>query len=150
MAALQNAGTWTRSRTRVQFRSYADGVEAGERWVADERALGADCRLVTPAELAEIEPNLTGPILGATFAPDTATVNPFLAARTVLSLARAAGASARDHAPVADLLVEAGRVAGVRMENGTEIRAEHVVLASGQNTRYFKHIEGDWLIPYAG
>ena len=120
---------------QIGFLLDADGVEAGERWVADERALGADCRLVTPAELAEIEPNLTGPILGATFAPDTATVNPFLAARTVLSLARAAGASARDHAPVADLLVEAGRVAGVRMENGTEIRAEHVVLASGPWTQ---------------
>ncbi|MHA7868134.1 MAG: NAD(P)/FAD-dependent oxidoreductase [Salipiger thiooxidans] len=116
---------------QVGFILDAEGMESGEGWVAEERARGAPCRMLTPAELAEVEPRLTGPVLGATFAPDTATVNPFLAARTVLAEARAAGAVALDHAPVAGLRVEAGRIAGVRMADGAEIRAGQVVLASG-------------------
>jgi len=108
-----------------------EGLESGAAWVAEERALGAECRVLTPAEVTEVEPHLTGPLLGATFAPDTATVNPFLAARTVLAEARAAGAVALDHAPVAALLTEAGRISGVRMADGTEIAAGQVVLAAG-------------------
>ena len=116
---------------QVGFILDSEGLESGEGWVNEERALGAPCRMLTQAELAEVEPNLSGPVLGATYAPDTATVNPFLATRTVLAQARAAGAVALDHAPVANLLVEAGRIAGVRMEDGTQIHATQVVLASG-------------------
>lgn len=108
-----------------------EGLESGEAWVTEESALGAPCRLLTPAQLREIEPGLTGPVLGATYAPDSATVNPFFAARTLLRLARAAGALAFEHSPVATLLTEGSRVAGVRLASGQEIRASHTILAAG-------------------
>ncbi|WP_233092683.1 FAD-binding oxidoreductase [Paracoccus sp. IB05] len=108
-----------------------EGMESGEAWVAEESALGAPCRLLTPAQLREIEPGLTGPVLGATWAPDSATVNPFFAARTLLRLAREAGALAFEHCPAAALLSQGGRITGVRLANGQEIRADHTILAAG-------------------
>lgn len=118
------------------------GMASGTAWVEEERALGAACRMLTPAELAEAEPALTGPVLGATFAPDTATVNPFLAARTVLSLAREAGATAVDHAPVSGLLTQNGIVCGVRLADGTEVAAGQVVLAAGPWSQEIAALQG--------
>lgn len=106
-------------------------LENGERWVRDERALGSECRMLTSAEVPEIEPRLTGTVVGATFAPDTATVNPFLAARAILRRARATGAQLFEHAPVAKLTITGGRISGVRLTTGEEIVASTVVLASG-------------------
>lgn len=108
-----------------------EGLESGAAWVAEESALGAPCRLLSPAELREIEPGMTGPVLGATYAPDSATVNPFLAARTLLRLAREAGALTFEHQPVAALLTGGGRVTGVRLASGQEIHARQTILAAG-------------------
>lgn len=56
-------------------------------------------------------------------------------ARLTLTVARTAvvnhGAVAANYAPVASLLTASGRVAGARLEDGTEIRAEVVVNATG-------------------
>lgn len=120
---------------QIGFIPDAAGLESGEDWVREERARGADCRMLTPDEVRGVEPLLTGPIAGATFAPDTATVNPFLAARTVLARARDAGAAVLEQVPVAGLVLTAGRVAGVRLRSGREIAAHRVVLAAGPWTQ---------------
>ncbi|MFV0245181.1 MAG: NAD(P)/FAD-dependent oxidoreductase [Qingshengfaniella sp.] len=116
---------------QIGFILDAGGMESGAGWIAEERGQGAMCRMLTPADLRKIEPRLTGPVLGATFAPDTATVNPFLAARCVLAEARALGAVVVDHTPVADLILGAGRIAGLRLEDGAEIATDTVILATG-------------------
>lgn len=102
----------------------------GADWVARERALGAEVALLTPEEAREREPLMIGPLIGATWAPDTATVNPFLGLRTVLRLAREAGAVALANTPVTGLRIEGGRIAGVETPRGP-VSTPHVVLTGG-------------------
>ncbi|WP_116134435.1 FAD-binding oxidoreductase [Tropicimonas sp. IMCC34043] len=120
-----------RAQGQIGFILDPRDVASGETWVREERALGADCRMLTPAEASEVEPLLTGPIVAATFAPDTATVNPFLAARTLLRRACEKGARAFEHTPITALTVEDDRIRGVQTASGERIAAAHVVLAAG-------------------
>jgi len=106
-------------------------VETGEDWVRQERARGARSELVSPQRAAELEPRLTGSLRAATWAPDTATVNPFLAVRALLAFARQKGALAFDRQPVCEVVVRDGRLAGVRTAEGSLLRTDAVVLACG-------------------
>ncbi len=109
---------------------HPEDMAVGAGWVTREQALGAEVALLSPEEARRREPLMTGPLLGATWAPDTATVNPFLGLRTVLRLAREAGAAALANTPVTGLRVESGRIAGVDTPRGP-VHAPHVVLAGG-------------------
>lgn len=91
------------------------------------RAAGVDARLVDPDETRELEPRLTGAIHGATFVPGDLQVDPRAIA---VALAERCGA-VRTRTEVAEIEIDAGRVAGVRLASGEEIRAQHVVLAAG-------------------
>lgn len=119
-----------------------EDIASAETWIAEERALGAPYRMLSGSELRDLEPGLTGPVRAATYAPDTATINPFRAARAVLAAARAAGATAMDHAPVAGLLSAGGKVQGVRMASGQEITGDAVVLAAGPWSQEIAGAEG--------
>jgi len=112
-----------------------EGVAAGTDWVRGETALGAECALLDPAEVRALEPRLTGPILAATWAPDTATVNPFRAVRALKHLAEAAGAVTMATAPVTGIEAKGGRVAGVTLADGARVDCGQVVLAAGPWTR---------------
>lgn len=106
-------------------------LAAGETLVTQERSRGARAELLTPDAARRHEPRLRGPILGATYDPDTVTVNPFLAMRALLCAARQAGARLHDNTPVARLLTEGGRVCGIETARAARIVAPHVVLACG-------------------
>jgi len=54
-----------------------------------------------------------------------------LVARSLAGAARASGAVIRTSAPVAEILLDGGRAAGVRLEDGEEVPARAVVLATG-------------------
>jgi glycine oxidase len=86
---------------------------------------------LSAAEARELEPALTGPILGGAFAPADAQVdNPRLAP----ALVRAAsdqGLRVVLDTPVTALLGSGGVCRGVRTASGTEIAAGAVVLAAG-------------------
>lgn len=107
-----------------------EDMAVGQSWVTRERALGADVALLSPQEAREREPLMTGPLIGATWAPDTATVNPFLGLRSVLGLAREAGAVTQANTPVTGLKLQGGRVTGVETSQG-QISTPHVVLTGG-------------------
>lgn len=109
---------------------HEEDMAVGEDWVRRERALGADVAMLSPEEARAREPLMTGPLIGATWAPDTATVNPFLGVRTVLRLAREAGANARPNTLVTGLAVADSRVLGVETSRGA-VSTPNVVLTGG-------------------
>lgn len=133
-AAAQGPGFEYAAQGQLGFILTPEAMESGEDWISEENALGAGYRLLTPAEVQRVEPRLTGPVLGATFAPDTATVNPFLAARAMLQRARAAGATALAGVPVRGVEVAGGRVTGVTTDAG-RVAADTVILAAGPWTQ---------------
>lgn len=106
-------------------------MEAGKGLIAQEQSQGSRAELLTPDEAQAREPLLRGPILGATYDPDTATVNPFHAMRALMHAARGAGAYLHENSPVTRLLIERGRVAGVKTASGEALKSPHVVLACG-------------------
>jgi glycine/D-amino acid oxidase-like deaminating enzyme len=105
--------------------------ERVERLLAE----GLRCSLLDPGGVRELEPELTGPILGAAFFPDDVQVAPRPIARALVREARAAGAAVRTGTEVRTIPVEAGRVRGVRFADGTLLEAGAVVLAAGPWSR---------------
>ena len=116
---------------QIGFILTEEQVETGEQWVRQENARGAPSELISPQRAAELEPRLTGPLRAATWAPDTATVNPFLAVRALLAVARGEGALAFDRTPVEKLLADDGNITGVQIAGGRLLRTDRVVLACG-------------------
>lgn len=115
---------------QLRFILREEDVAVAERWIAQERAFGLPPVLLSPREVQEIEPILTGPIIGASFSPGDATVNPFLAVRELLADARRHGAAVFPSAPVTSLLSQGDTITGVQTPHG-QISAPVVVLAAG-------------------
>ena len=115
---------------QLRFVLHEADIAVARSWVERETQAGADCRLISAQEARELEPLMTGPLLAATWAPATATVNPFLALRSVLASARQNGATAHQDVPVEGLILSDGRVTGVQTRGGP-IATPHVVLAGG-------------------
>jgi sarcosine oxidase subunit beta len=105
-------------------------VAVAERWIAGERAAGLSPSLLDPTAVRDVEPLLTGAIVGASWSPDDATVNPFLAVRRILSEAVRGGLDARPHTTVTQLLESGGRIRGVATSDGP-VEADRVVIAAG-------------------
>jgi glycine oxidase len=93
--------------------------------------LGERCERLSAAEARELEPSLTGPVLGAVLDPTVAQVdNPRLGP----ALARAAtdlGARYLTGTPVVALTGAGGRCTGVRLAGGATMSAGAVVVAAG-------------------
>jgi len=112
-----------------------------------ERLVGAgvDARLVSGDELRTLEPELTGPLLGATLVPGDLQCDPRAITRALASHASAAGLDIRTGVAVSEIVVEGGRAIGVRVASaagtvpapgaaaapGELVRARAVVLAAG-------------------
>jgi glycine/D-amino acid oxidase-like deaminating enzyme len=98
-------------------------------------AEGLRCRLVDPADVRELEPELTGALHGAAFFPDDLQVAPRPITRALVREARAAGTDVRTGCEVRTVPVCDGRVRGVRLADGAVVEAEAVVLAAGAWSR---------------
>jgi sarcosine oxidase subunit beta len=102
-----------------------------EASVALQRSVGIDTRLVSPAELRELEPRLrTEDLVAGCYEPASGYCNPVETAQGFARAARAAGARILEDTAVVGLLVEGDRVRGVRTVAG-EIQAPVVVNAAG-------------------
>lgn len=86
---------------------------------------------LTAAEVRELEPALTGPILGGVLHPGDAHVDNPRLAPALTRLAATHGARILTESPVSALLSAGGRCTGVRTLNGHCIEAGAVVLAAG-------------------
>ncbi len=107
---------------------------SAESWIEIERNAGLRPELLAPDAVRAIEPELTGPIVAATWSPDSAVVNPFLAVRTLLDAARAGAAEIVSGATVTALVTRGDRIAGVETSLG-RFEAGIVVLAGGPWTQ---------------
>ncbi|MFW2381038.1 MAG: NAD(P)/FAD-dependent oxidoreductase [Acidimicrobiales bacterium] len=85
----------------------------------------------------------SGLLEGGFFSPDAGYVNdPMLAAQNLADAAIAAGAEFRFRTEVADIVQTDGRVAGVKLTDGTEIHAPIVVNVAGPHSSFINDLAG--------
>jgi glycine oxidase len=102
--------------------------QARQRWYV-ESGVDPQARWLTSQEVKELEP-LAGPNYGAIYHP-AAVVRAAWLTRTLARAAQLKGVTVLTGMPVTSLIIEQGRVVGVRVKNGAEYRAAKVVLAAG-------------------
>ncbi|GAA3975641.1 glycine oxidase ThiO [Actinomadura viridis] len=95
-----------------------------------QESLGVPTETLTGRECRRLEPMLAPGVRGGLLAPEDGSVDPRRLAPALLAAAERHGARlVRERA--AEVIVENGAAAGVRLEGGTEIRAGRVLLAAG-------------------
>jgi sarcosine oxidase, subunit beta len=110
---------------------HEENVDRLHRNVALQNALGIPSRVVTQAELRELQPHTAwDDVSHAAFEPDSGFVDAIAATRGMAIAARDAGASIREGVAVQGVVVDGDRVRGVRTAEGV-VAAEQVVLAAG-------------------
>jgi glycine oxidase len=96
-----------------------------------QRARAMRAEMLGAEAAREVEPQLAEHIVGAAYFPDDAQVDPPALLRALMAaLARSARVTVRAGTTVERLLIDAGRCAGVKLEDG-ELRADATVLAAG-------------------
>ena len=116
----------------LRWESTPDRVEALRQRIVQLQAWGYPIRIISGAELRELEPGLSpGPVTTASFSEIDGRVDPFKVIDACLQRAYEAGAVVHTHTPVNELcLDERGKIEAVNTPNG-EIRCDVVVLANG-------------------
>ncbi len=108
--------------------------EAEEQFLQDKSselsAAGVDIRYVGPQEAREIEPGLAPGVIGALFCAEDRLVNPFYVNFGFANAAARLGVDFHIGVEVRGIVVQAGRVVGVKTDHGT-ISTELVVNAAG-------------------
>jgi len=112
-----------------------------ERWTEVKRqattahSFGLDMQLLTPQEAQDLWPLMDiGDVVGAAFLPTDGQANPSDIAQALAKGARMQGAMIVEDCPVTGIVVENGRLAGIRTAQG-EVACEKLVLCCGQWTR---------------
>jgi len=106
--------------------------ETLRRTVDAQRALGIQARLLSPAEIRELEPRIDPWAVGAAvYEPESGYGDPTGVTAGFALGARRRGVRIEQMAEVVGVRVEAGRVAGVRTAAGEEIQTRVVVNAAG-------------------
>jgi sarcosine oxidase subunit beta len=119
-----------RRQGEMRFIMSEADIPLAHEMVDFERAHGLLAEVLSPAEARRIEPLLTGPIVAATWSPDDATVNPFLAVRALLADAVRHGLKALARTRVIGIETPGGAVAAVRTERGV-VSTRCAVIAAG-------------------
>jgi glycine/D-amino acid oxidase-like deaminating enzyme len=126
-------GGRTASFTRV---GYLLGVDDRlrrpmEKSVALQRSVGIDSRLITPAEMREIEPRVrVDDFVAGCYEPEAGYADPSQTTQGFANAARERGAWVLEGAEVVGLTLSGGRVTGVRTSRG-DIAAPVVINAAG-------------------
>ena len=108
-----------------------DESEELRRRYALQRSLGLDVEWLTPSRCRRLEPSLGTSIAGGVHAPGEGAVDPKALCAALLSALERERVEVRSGATVTEAIIEGERIEGVRTEDGEEIRAAHVVLATG-------------------
>jgi sarcosine oxidase subunit beta len=99
--------------------------------VALQNRLGVPSRLLTPAEVGRLFPQVrTEDLVGGTFCPEDGSANPSAGLEGFLLQARAGGCQPLTESPVVEIIADGGRVRGVRTPSDTYY-APVVVNAAG-------------------
>jgi len=105
-------------------------VAAMEGWVRAARAHGISSKVVRDDEIRSLVPRLVPKFLGGLYTASDCQGEPFQAGAALAQYLSKSGVIFLDHAHVQGLLIENGRVCGVRTERG-EVRAGEVIVAAG-------------------
>ncbi|HEY6780004.1 MAG TPA: glycine oxidase ThiO [Thermoleophilaceae bacterium] len=110
-----------------------DRDEAAElRRVHDlQRSLGLGAEWLPPRRCRALEPGLTPSFNGGVHAPDEAAIDPRRMTAALLAALEDAGVEVRSNVDVVASLRAEDRIEGVRTGSGEELRAGHVILATG-------------------
>ncbi|TML26483.1 MAG: glycine oxidase ThiO [Actinobacteria bacterium] len=108
-----------------------DQAEALEREADFRRQNGLAVERLTPSRARGVEPALAPTIRLAFSAPDDHAVDPRALTAALLAAIDRGGGEVRAGVRVRELLVESDRVAGVRLQDESELRAGAVVVAAG-------------------
>ncbi len=119
-----------------------------ERWrvlkkqAALARSFGVEVQLITPKEAGDLVPVMrTDDLHGAIWIPGDGKANPADLTMSLAKGARNRGATLLEGVEVTGVLVEHGRVAGVRTTQG-EVRCETLINCAGQWARQFGALAG--------
>jgi len=129
----EHTGGRTASFTRV---GYLLGVDDRlrapmEKSIALQQSLGIQTRLVTPAEMREIEPRVrVDDFVAGCYEPESGYADPSQTTHAFAAAAREGGVRIMEGAEVLGLTIAAGRVTGVSTSRG-EIEAPVVINAAG-------------------
>ena len=107
-----------------------DAAEGLAKLAAAQRESGVEAQDVTPAELFELEPNLTREVTGGVFYPQDMQVQPMLTAAQLLRQAKALGATVHTGTEVRGFRHHGARITAVETSAGT-LSADWVVNAAG-------------------
>jgi glycine oxidase len=110
-----------------------DRDEASElRRVHDlQRSLGLGAEWLPPRRCRELEPGLTPSFNGGVYAPDEAAIDPRRMTAALLAALALEDVEVRGGTDVVAPILDGERLVGVRTGAGEELRADHVVLATG-------------------
>ena len=115
--------------------------------VERQQGLGLDTRLITPDEIAAVEPLLAlDGVAAAAYEPDGGICDSRLMIAGWLMDALARGLELRQEADVAEILMDGDRTTGVRLANGERIDAGQVVVATGCWAPEL--LRGIWEVPF--
>jgi glycine/D-amino acid oxidase-like deaminating enzyme len=115
---------------QLRFVAHEADLPVAREWIAIERKAGADVSLLAPEDVRRIVPALSGDIVAATWSPDDATVNPFLACRALVSEAQRLGARVQPHTAAIGIERTNGRVSAV-LTRADRLPTRWIINASG-------------------
>ena len=112
-----------------------DGLDYQKEFLAGCEKVGIPAELFSPAKAFAFEPNLSPEVIGAIKTPD-ASINPFTLAVENARAARERGGKIMNHTRVTGLIVEGGKIRGLRVFNGKsreafDVFSEFVINATG-------------------
>lgn len=108
-----------------------DEAEALDRRHDLMRSLGLEAERLRPQAARELEPGLAPGVAGGVHAPGEASVDPRALVASLVGALEACGGELATELDVVEPINEGSRLAGVRTADGTEHRADHIVLAAG-------------------
>ncbi len=137
LEAETGQATGFRQNGALRLATHDARFEELKRGVSMARNFGLEADVVTPAEIRARWPLVTvGDLVGGIWMPNDGQVNPADVTMAMARGARMRGAKILENTPVDSLIVQAGRVRGVRLGEA-EIRADRVVIAGGMWSRDF-------------
>ena len=134
LTAETGIDTGYRSAGGLHVAPDSDEAAVHRRMLELQLESGLDSRWLGPGQARDLEPALSPSIRGAVFATDDGSVDPRSLARALEESATRSGAVVRRESEIESLIDHAGRVEGVRLIDGSEIRTGEVVLACGAET----------------
>ena len=114
----------------IDLASTDEELDYFRRWARRAADLGLSTELLSPGEVRERVPGLTGPVAGGIFSPTDGQADPHRVAPAFARKAADLGAYLVEGCAVERVLVESGHVTGVLTDSGI-VRTPVVVLASG-------------------